>query len=287
MTPSSRFPVPSVRATASASALRLSDTVEITLTATGAAPLRVELPKELLDPASAVGWQITPVGTATVSPDGTTWAQKHTLSPFVPGDTLTVRFNPIKVNGTDSTPNELTFKVETSLRNATTADARPVTGIESLPPPPPAAEPPLIAAGLAVLSGLAVALAVVLAVARKRVPKPLTPGEWVRERVDTLQSNLLNGRLTEAEFVECLATAFREYLTRRFGLATEQKTTAEVLASSGEMWDADTHEAVGRLLRVCDAVKFAGRVPTPADCDDLTERVHRLVDGWEKANGAT
>jgi hypothetical protein len=279
--------VPSVRATASASALRLSDTVEVTLTVTGTAPLRVELPKELLDPASAVGWQITPAGAATVSPDGTTWTQKYTLSPFVPGESLVVRFNPIKVNGTDATPNELTFKVETSLRNATAADARPVTGVETLPPPPPAAEPPLVAAGLAVLSGLVVALAVVLAVARKRTPKPLTPGEWVRERVGTLQSNLLNGRLTGAEFVECLATAFREYLTRRFGLNTEQKTTAELLASAGDMWDADTRGEVAELLTACDAVKFAGRVPTPTDCDDLTERVSKLVDGWERpVNGA-
>lgn len=279
--------MPSVRATASASALRLSDAVEVTLTAVGAAPLRVELPQELLDPASAVGWQVTPVGTAAVSPDGTTWAQKYRLSPFVPGESLVVRFNPVKVNGTDVTPEPLTFKVETSLRNPTAADARPVTGVEHLPAPPPAAEPPLIAAGLSLLAVLVVTLAVVLAVARRRVAKPLTPGEWVRERVGTLQSDRLHGRLNEGAFVDQLSAAFREYLTRRFGLATVQKTTAEVLASAGEKWDADAHETVGQVLRVCDAVKFAGAVPTSADCDELAERVTRLVDGWEQANGAT
>lgn len=276
--------MPTVVASASTPALRLSDTVEVTLTATGAAPIRVELPKELLEPASAVAWQITPVRGAT-STDGTTWVQTFRLSPFVPGDDLPVKFNPIKVNGTEVTPDPLTLRVETALRNPTAADARPVTGIEPLPTPP-ASEPPFILAGVTLLAALVAVLAAVLVAARKRRAKPLAPGEWVRERIGTLQTNLLNGRLTGAEFVECLATAFRDYLTRRFGLSTERMTTAELIASADGVWDADARTGVEDLLTACDAVKFAGKVPSPTDCEALAKQAGRLVDGWEPGNGA-
>jgi hypothetical protein len=274
--------VPTVVVTASAAALRLSDTVEVTLTASGSPPLRVELPKELLDPASAVAWQVTPVGTPAVSPDGTTWVQKFKLSPFLPGESLVVRFNAIQINGTDATPELLTFRVETSLRNPTAADARPVTGIEPLPPRP-ASDPPLIAGGLALLTVLVVLLAVVLAIARKRKPKPLTVGEWVRGQLGTLQAERLRGALGETEFVNRLADLFREYLARRFGVDAGHRTTAEVLAATGDRWDADTRAAVERLLASCDAVKFAGAWPTATECDDLFERVGRLVNEWEEA----
>jgi HAMP domain-containing protein len=277
--------VPTVVVTASAAALRLSDTVEVTLTATGVAPVRVELPKELLEPASAVAWQITPVRSAT-STDGTTWVQTFRLSPFVPGDELLVKFNPIKVNGTEVTPESFTLRVETALRNPTAADARPVTGIEQLPAPP-ASDPPLILAGVTLLVALVAVLAAVLVAACKRRTKPLSPGEWVREQIGTLQTNLLSGRLTEAEFVQCLATAFRDYLTRRFGLNSEPMTTAELIASADGVWDADTRNEVEDLLTACDAVKFAGRVPSPTDCDALADQAGRLVDGWERGIAAT
>jgi len=272
--------VPTVRVTAAADALRLSDTVEITLTAGGSAPLRVELPKDLLDPVSAAGWQITPVGTASVSPDGTTWAQKYKLSPFVTGEAQTVTFNPIRVNATEVTPESLKFKVETSLRQPTVADARPVTAIEQLPGLP-ASDPPIIFAGVSLLVALVLLLVVVLVAARKRKAKPVAPGEWVREQLGRLNAERSHGRLGEPDFVAKLAEVFREYLTRRFGLNTERATTAELLAEADGVWDADTRTAVEKLLSACDAVKFAGRVPTPTDCDDLAEQAGRLVEKWE------
>lgn len=278
--------MPSAVATASATNLRLSDTTEITLTVTGTAPLRVELPKDLLDQDSAIGWQIAPIGTATVSSSGTTWVQKYKLSPFAPGDALTVRFNPIRVNDTEVTPGYLTFKVETSLRQPTAADARPVTSIEQLPGPP-ASDPPIIIAGLSLLGALVLLLVVVLVAARKRKQKPLAPGEWVREQLDTLQAARSHGRLSEPDFVTKLAEVFLEYLTRRFGLNTERTTTAELLASADGVWDADTRDAVEKLLNACDAVKFAGRVPTPTECDELADHAGKLVEGWEQTNGAT
>jgi hypothetical protein len=72
--------VPTVTVTTSATALRLSDAAELTLTAGGPAPLRVELPKELLAPETAVGWQLVPVGPPVTSPDGTSWVQKRSHS---------------------------------------------------------------------------------------------------------------------------------------------------------------------------------------------------------------
>ncbi len=275
--------MPTARATTPATTIRLSDTADVTLTATGPAPLRVELPKELLTPESAVAWQIAPVGAVTLSADGTTWAQTFRLSPFVPGEKVPVAFHPVTVNGTAVTPDPLSFTVETSLRNPTAADARPVTGIEPLPAPP-AAGSSLVVAGGSLLVALVTLLAAVLVFARKRKAKPLAPGEWVRERIGSLQSDRRHGRLTDPAFVGRLAEAFREYLTRRFGLNTEQKTTAEVLASAEGMWDADTRGAVTGVLTACDGVKFAGREPTATECDDLAEAVEKLVTGWEPSS---
>lgn len=277
--------MPTVTVTAPATTLRLSDTVEITLAASGNAPLRVELPEDLLEPKSAAVWQIERVGDGSFSADGTVWSQQFRLSPFLPGG-YTLKFNPVTVNGVEVTPSTLDFTVETSLRNATAADARPVTGIEQLPAPP-AADSPLVLAGVSLLVALVAILVVVLVVARRRKPTPVAPGEWVRERLASLRTDGLTGRLTEPAFVERLAATFREYLSRRFGLNTEKATTAELLASAEGAWDADTRGEVEHLLSECDAVKFAGRVPTPVDCEELAEQAGRLVEGWERANGAT
>ena len=121
------------------------------------------------------------------------------------------------MNGTEVTPGQLTFKVETSLRQPTAADARPVTAIEQLPGPP-ASDPPIIFAGVSLLVALLLLLAVVLVAARKRKAKPIAPGEWVRERLGSLQVERSHGRLGEPGYVTKLAEVFREYLTRRFGL---------------------------------------------------------------------
>ena len=272
--------MPTVVVRASASVLRLSDAAELTLTAGGPAPLRVELPAELLAPESAVGWQLVPAGPATRSADGAEWVQTFRLSPFAPGEALTVAFNPVRVNGTDVTPAPLTFKVETSLREASAADIRPVTGIEQLPAPPES-DSSLIAAGVSLLGALVAVLVVVLVVARKRTAKPLTAGEWVREQLATLQSDRGHGRVGGAAFVTAVAEVFREYLTRRFGLNTEQKTTGELLEAGHTIWDADTRAEVEAMLSACDGVKFAGRVPGESECDDLTEQAGRLIARWE------
>lgn len=272
--------MPTVRASTPATAIRLSDTADVTLTVSGPAPLRVELPKELLSPESAAVWQIAPVGPVTRA-DGTTWAQTFRLSPFVPGEVVPVAFNPITVNGTAVTPEPtLKFKVETSLRNPTAADARPVTGIEHLPDKP-TTDSPLVVAGGSLLLALVALLVGVLVFARKKQAKPLAPGEWVRERIGTLQSDRRHGRLTDAAFVGLLAEAFREYLTRRFGLNTEQKTTAEVMAAGEAVWDADARRVVEQLLDSFDAVKFAGQLPTANECHAQAEAVETLVSGWE------
>lgn len=272
--------MPTVQVTAETTTLWLSDTTDITLTATGPAPLRVELPKELLTPETAVGWQIVPVGPVARSADGTTWAQTFRLSPFVPHEALPLAFNPITVNGTAVTPDPLTFKVETSLRNPTAADARPVTGIERLPDKP-TTDSPLALAGGSLLIALVAVLVAVLFIARKRKPKLLSPGEWLRKQIRSLDDDRRDGRLTDIAFVGLLAEVFRVYLTRRFGLNTEQKTTAEVLASADELWDADARREVEYILDSCDAVKFAGQVPTEDECDDLADAVEELVAGWE------
>src|SRR5439155_94444 len=76
------------------------------LTVEGPAPLRVELPKQVLAPETERDWKIQPAGPAAVAPlpgGRERWAQAFRLDPYVAGE-FRVEFAPVKVNGREVTP---------------------------------------------------------------------------------------------------------------------------------------------------------------------------------------
>jgi hypothetical protein len=271
--------VPSVRATADQPVLRLSDTLTVVVTADGPAPLRVEPPKDLLAPEAALVWKVEPLGPAALTDRGADqrWQQAYKLSPFVPGEKVPVTFNPFRVNGTDQTPDPLAVKVETSLQTAKADDARPVTDIELLPAVP--------SAGFGWGLGLTAAVvglflvAVLAALLRHRAkPKAVPPTEWALAELDALDPD----RLTPRELTDGLTATVRGFVGRRFALAPDPFTTAELLAAADAagVWSADTRSRVSAVLEACDRVKYAGYAATADECRQWWDELRGAIVGW-------
>jgi hypothetical protein len=249
----------------------LSARLPVTLTIEGPAPLRVELPEKLLAPETEQDWHIRPTGPATQTPAGPQrekWTQPFRLTPYVPG-LHTVQFAPVRVNGVETPVAGFTVQVQVESADPDKPDprqARPITGIEELPPPAPAAtaEPNWWPA---VLLGVVLLLAVVLALRRfRRRPDPVSPQQWAQTAFDQLQQAPRIGAVQ----VEQVAVIVREFIDRRFGIPAPQLTTGELLtALTAAQWPAPTVHRLQQLLAICDQVKFAGRVPDEAECRHL------------------
>ena len=261
-----------------ARALTLTDSVRVTLTIEGAAPLRVELPKQLLTADADPAWRIRPdppgrVATLTALGGGRErWQQVYRLTPYVPGTPLRAAFNPVSVvaNGraTMVTWKEIALTVEVPKGELTIATR---TELEAPPAPPvspaPSLTPWLVAAGAAALAVVAV---VVVMLVRKRRPKPVPAGEWARGALAKLEAD-------DAETLAQLAAILREFVARQFGIPATTLTTAELSAAVEQRaWPVERAESLRAILDVCDRTKFAGAVPDAGGC----QRLVRAAGEW-------
>jgi hypothetical protein len=270
-----------VKATADRATIRLSDPVRVTLTVIGRAPLRIDLPDPLLSPESDLAWRIRPAGPPEVQPlDGgrEQWSQTYRLDPYATGE-VGLEFAPIRVNGQDVKPAPLSVRVLTDVTEAKPDAARPVTGIEELPPAPPD-DPGAV--GWALVTGAAAVLAAaVLAALRRRWrarAKPLPPAEWAVARLDRLGGELAAGRVSGGVLADRVAAVLRGFVERRYGLPATRLTTGElILEVERAGWPAEPAAALRAILDRCDRAKFAGQVPDPAACGELVTGAREWV----------
>ena len=275
-------PVPADRTTVW---LHDRDGLRVRLAVVGPAPLRVELPPQLLDADSELNWAVRPAGPPALKPLGggrEEWAQEFRLGPFAFGKAVRVGFAPVKVTAGGDRPRDVTaaaFEVRVRSR-FDGEDGQPkldpesaragvaITGIEQLPPRPP--DPPEPTGWLIVLGAAAVvAVGVVVGIVRRsrRKPKPLPPVEWAAAELDRLE------QVGGAELAERLAAVLREFVARRFGIPAPRLTTGELLVAAGKAeWPAEPTAELGAVLDRCDRAKFAG---DPPDADEGRELVAR------------
>ncbi|MBA4190236.1 MAG: hypothetical protein C0467_19800 [Planctomycetaceae bacterium] len=255
--------------------LRLSESLRATLVIEGTAPLRVELPQQQLDPIADRNWKIQPVGTASVTPLGDNrekWTQTFRLDPYVPGNAMPVIFAAVKVNGREVLPGGFEVKVITTVAESKAENAKPVTGIEELPPPvidTPGSLAPwwLAAAGILGVLGMGIVWRL-----RKKSPA-IPPHEWAIGAFDQLEQ----GATSDAERVAGVATILREFIERRFGIPATRLTTAELLATAQKAGSVEKADTLASLLNSCDRAKFAGDVPDDSGCRDLLARCRQWV----------
>lgn len=262
-------------------AVRLSDSVKVTLTIEGDAPLTVEVPKQVLDDTSEAIWQVRPAGPPSLrdgpKPGRQMWQQVYIAKPFVPG-TPTLEFAPFvaTANGVrrDVPWGQRQIAVQTSLAAATLEDIRPPTDILELTDPTRDGDGwflPIATVGVV----LVFAACVVLAALRKRSPEALTPTAWIERELARLGAP----KLPANEFAEGLGDALREYAERRSGVAARQRTTAELLAELAPtgIWTAEQLAELGSVLDRCDLAKFAGRLPDAAEREALLSGARGFV----------
>ncbi len=268
-------PQVSTTATPDKKTVSLSQSLRVTLAVEGSAPLRVELPKQLLAPEADRDWKIQPVGKPTVAPAGDgreRWVQVFRLDPYVAGDAMTVLFAPLKVNGRETTGPGFDMRVLSPGIEAKDDAARPVTGIEELPGPP--VEPHSSLVWWWALNALLVVAVVAVAWRMRRRPKPVLPTAWAAAAFDKLERNAASG----AELVEGIATVIRGFIERRFGIPAPKLTTQELLATAEQAgWPVEQTDPLRLLLDDCDRAKFAGDVPDDDGCQNLLARGREWV----------
>jgi hypothetical protein len=273
--------------------ISLSGSIQLSLALEGPSPLHIELPKEpekLLTSESATVWHIRPLGAAkVVQLDGgrERWEQTYRLSPFVPGEKVTIAFAPLKVTaGAELNPQEITFpskevRVQTAISEPKPENARPVTGIEELPtiapPPPEAVGWQFIAALGAIFASVLIAVLI-----RKSRAKPALapPREWAARELDRLERDYALERITGVQAADRLAAVLREFIERHFSLPARKLTTAELLSECGRAgWPAERVEPLGEILERCDRAKFAGDAPESAEMMTLLNRSREWIAG--------
>src|SRR5262249_26054562 len=194
-------------------------------------------------------------------------------SPYPPGGPIV--FAPITVNGQEVTVSPLEIKVLNTVTDARPESARPVTGIEELPPVP--VEPPApvgwkIAAGAAVVFVLGIVAGLIR---RARVkPKPLPPVEWAVAEFDRLERDGTAGE----ELAERVAAVLREFVARRFGILAPKLTTTELLTEVERAeWPAESAAELRAMLERCDRAKFAADAPDADEGRTLVSRAREWV----------
>lgn len=264
--------------------VRLSESVRATLAVEGDAPLRVEVPAEVLDEPSAAAWRARPDGPATVTdlPGGRQrWARAYRVDPYAPGKAVHLGFAPAKVSaGTDPQSKEVPFASQvvtvTTEVAGDAAEARPPTGIEELPPAGASGSPWGRAAVLVAVGVAAAAAGALLAwLLRRRPAPPPTPEEWAARELAALGQ-----APDDPAFADRLSDTLRRFAEARTRAAATKLTTTELRAElerSGE-WPAERAADLLAVLHRCDRVKFAADRPTAAEAAELLQLARRVVE---------
>ncbi|MDB5309085.1 MAG: hypothetical protein JWO38_3287 [Gemmataceae bacterium] len=279
--------------------IRLSESARLRLALEGPAPLRVDLPAEpekILSPEAAGAWRIRPAGAAAVTPlaEGRErWERTFRLDPWDPAEKAVITFAPVKVTaGTDLNPREVNWpaievRVQTTIGETKAENARPVTGIEDLPPvtpPNPAVVGWQMAAGLG--SVFATMVVVVLVRRARAKPPPLPPGEWAVRELDRLDRALAAVGVTGGDAADRVAAVVREFVERRHGLPAPKLTTTELLVEcEGAAWPVERTEPLREILVRCDRAKFAGDVPDAVEAGALVDTARCWIMAAGSASG--
>ena len=243
----------------------LADNARLTVSVEGPMPLRVELPDrpdELLDEPSRRAWKIDQPGPPETTPlDGgrERWTRTYRLSPFVPGKTVPVGFDPVKVRAGRVT-HDLTFPtVGVEVKTTGTPpklDGVEVRGIEVLPPVSAPPEP--VGWVLAAVLGAVFAAGIGVGLARRWRAKPPAPHPALRAWAELDRA----AAETAGPAAERVAAALREYVARRFGVPAPHLTTAELAAAPWpDGFPADAVAVLADVLAACDRAKFAPAAP--------------------------
>jgi hypothetical protein len=255
--------------------ISLSESLFVTLRVEGPAPLRVELPKQLLVVESDRDWKIRAAGAPSVAPlgkDRQQWTQKFRLDPYVYGNAMTVVFAPIRVNNREVAAPGFVIAVEDPQLPLDPNKSSGVTGIETLPPTPRPPSSPVWWWPAIFIVAIAIAA---LAWWMRRSPAPIPPRQWAMAAFERLELEAS----PPAVVVNGIAAVVRGFIERQFGIPAPKLTTEELLVAAQQApWPAEQTDALRGLLGDLDRVKFAGDIPDDAERGSLLVRSREWVN---------
>ena len=113
-----------------------------------------------------------------------------------------------------------------------------------------------------------------------------SPHETATRRLDELQSSDLSTPDAVESFYVTLADILRTYLSRRWDLTTEKRTTRELMTLLDRQADVPPTaiEHLRHVLEQTDRVKFAGARPAPSAAADALETAQAALDDLETAS---
>lgn len=261
--------------------VRLSDSIRITLTIEGSAPLVVTVPTRFLDDRSEEIWQVRPVGSPVVEKLGTgreKWTHHYLAKPFLPGKQI-LEFAPFEATAggmrRDVHWGQRSVEIRTEVPAANPEEIRPVTGIEEIPQPTIREEfqfLPMFLVGVLVLFASAVTVA---ALRRRRRPARLTPSEQFEREL----ANLAEPTLPPEEFADRLGQSVRTFAEQFSGIAARKRTTSELSAEMEKLatFPAEALTRFRTILDRCDRAKFAAAVPDLSERSDLLQESRQLL----------
>ena len=249
----------------------MAKTLTLQATLLGPAPLRVEVPANVLSDEAAPLWEVIPLGAAKLVdlPGGQQlWSQQYTASPYAFGPTVPLTFRDFTaIAGGEVAAKPVAFPplkihVEKTMAKMDVDQAIPATGIEFLPPAPPSDGVPAGVYFFAVAVGVLLIVGLVFALRRRKPIPELPPGERALRDLDAL--------VPDANLPDRLAAILRTFTAKQFQLPADTLTTAE-LAKAHEDRDLQA------ILEECDRTRFAAVAWDPDACTELTGRARLWI----------
>jgi hypothetical protein len=159
-------------------------------------------------------------------------------------------------------------------------EARDVSPPDTLPHLPASTWPGYLRWAALVLAGALVVLLLIRAVRRRLAARVNQPAH-VRA-LAKLEPDALPPLDRPAERFAHAERVVRDYLDEHAGLKTRQQTTTQVLADCASL-PTLAREALKELLEHGELVKFAGQVPTPAECDRAVGLAREVIQACAAA----
>jgi hypothetical protein len=139
--------------------------------------------------------------------------------------------------------------------------------------------------GIAVVLGLAVLIAIIALIVRRRrraeAEEPCVPPHvWAMERLRALQDEQLLERGDLHAFYFRLSDIVRQYIERRFGIMAPQRSTEEFLRETrtSPVLSDEHKQVLAGFLRFADMVKFALHRPSAAEGEKAFAAARRFVE---------
>jgi hypothetical protein len=269
--------------------IRLSDTIILTLVVDGPAPLRVDLPRRLLDDSSARVWQLHAQGAGTIidlASGRQRWSRTYVATPFIPGKRLPLVFAPVAVTAATAVKAQeipvppVYVTVTTQITRLDPEEIRPIT--PPLPSPESTTNPDWRLLGLIVVVTLVATMFLLRQLYRRNKFQRVDSRQRFLEELDSLSRQQIPASIAASK----LFHYFHRYLESRLNIPATRRTSVE-LAKAEEI--LGLHPALRDLILEClhreDQLRFSGEFILPEEVESLRTQMLQIVDFLCAENG--